>query len=756
MRQNSHTTESVLESIAEAYVSLDWKWRILHVNQEAEKFLNKPLAELVGKILWDEYPDLVGTNAYYEYHRAMADRAAVTLEEHTPRRGIWLELRGYPTEEGLAVYFRDISARKHVEQALEESEERFRATFEEAALGIAHVALDGRWLRVNQRLCDILGYTRDELFLRTNQSMSHPDDLHEELDLLSHLLAGDLSTYSIAKRYVHKNGATVWVDVTMSVVTPRSGAARYLLAFVEDITGRRAAEEQLRQQFVLTRSLTDNTTEALFMMDTAGRVTFLNPAAEQLSGWEASEIVGKVLHDTIHYLKPDGTLNAMLESPLTAVLTTGTGVRNHEDMFVRKDGSFVPVLCANAPIIDPSGMIMGAVLAVHDNTERKRAERALRESEERYRHIVDTTFEGVWSYDEYGVTTYVNGRMAEMLGCATDEMLGRSIYDFVFDSDLAEARAHFSERLDGWKDQVESRLRRKDGSALYYLSSASALGGSGGRRVITAMISDITALKSAQSDLERAYDREHRISETLQRSLLIMPARDGFRGLSIESLYEAAWEEAQVGGDFCDAFSVAGGKVALVLGDVAGKGLAAAARTAEIKFTLRAFMRDTASPAVAAARLNEFVCDAHTLPEQSDDMIVGLTIAVFDPKTGALELTVCGAEPPLILRASGGSEEAPASGLPIGAISGAEYDAVTMQLNVGDTLLMVTDGITEARRDKVFFGYDGMTRLAAQARSFPALGQIARAILGGAQNFAGGRLQDDACLLLARRTAYVG
>ncbi|MEO7717551.1 MAG: PAS domain S-box protein [Capsulimonas sp.] len=752
MRQNSQTTDSILESSAEAYVSLDREWRILRVNPEAERFLNKRSEELLGKILWEVYPDLVGTNAYYEYHRAMAERSAITLEEHTQRRDIWLELRGYPTEDGLAVYFRDISDRKRVEQALEESEERFRATFEEAALGIGHVAPDGRWLRVNQRLCDILGYTRDEMFLRTNQSMSHPDDLHDELDMLSQLLAGELSTYAIAKRYIHKNGGAVWVDVTMSVVTPRSGASRYLLAFVEDITGRRAAEEQLRQQFVLTRSLTDNTTEALFMMDTAGRVTFLNPAAEQLVGWVASDLVGKVLHDAVHYLKPDGTRNAMLESPLTAVFTTGTGVRNHEDTFVRRDGSFVPVLCANAPIIDPSGMIMGAVLAVHDNTDRKRAEQAVRESEERYRHIVDTTFEGVWSYDEYGVTTYVNGRIAEMLGYGPDEMLGRSIYDFVFDSDLAEARSHFTERLDGSKGAVESRLRRKDGSELYYLSSASALSDSGGRRTITAMISDITALKRAQAELEHAYQREHRISETLQRSLLIMPPRDGFPGLTIESLYEAAWDEAQVGGDFCDAFSISGGKIALVLGDVAGKGLAAAARTAEIKFTLRAFMRDTSSPAIAAGRLNEFVCEAHTLPEQTDDMIVSLTLAVFDPKTGDLEITVCGAEPPLILRTSGLCEEAPASGLPIGSISGVEYDSIHVHLNIGDTTLMATDGITEARRGNVFFGYEGMTRIAAQARSFPALSQIARAILSGAQNFAGGRLQDDACLLLARRT----
>ena len=142
---------------------------------------------------------------------------------------------------------RDITERKRAEEELRESEERLRATFEQAAVGIAHVGLQGHWLRVNQKLCDIVGYTREELAERTFQDITHPDDLEADLAFVRQLLAGHISTYSMEKRYFHKDGSIVWIELTVSLVRELSGEPKYFISVVEDICAKKRAEVELRQ-----------------------------------------------------------------------------------------------------------------------------------------------------------------------------------------------------------------------------------------------------------------------------------------------------------------------------------------------------------------------------------------------------------------------------------------------------------------------------------------------------------------------------
>ena len=137
--------------------------------------------------------------------------------------------------------------RKRTEEALRESEERFRATFEQAAVGIAHVDPDGRWLRVNQRLCDIVGYSREELLEKTFQDITHPDDLDSDIEKVHQLLAGEISTYSMEKRYFKKDGSIVWINLTVSPLREPSGEIKYFIAAIEDITERKQAEEALQE-----------------------------------------------------------------------------------------------------------------------------------------------------------------------------------------------------------------------------------------------------------------------------------------------------------------------------------------------------------------------------------------------------------------------------------------------------------------------------------------------------------------------------
>lgn len=153
----------------------------------------------------------------------------------------------------------EIFKRKQIEKALRDSEERFRTAFHQAAVGIAHVGLDGRWLLVNQRLCDIVGYTAEELESRTFQEITHPDDLTASLKYVDEILKGNIQTYTIEKRYFRKDGSLVWINLTVSLTYNTSGEPKYFIAVIEDISDRKHSQAQiqasLREKEVLLKEI---------------------------------------------------------------------------------------------------------------------------------------------------------------------------------------------------------------------------------------------------------------------------------------------------------------------------------------------------------------------------------------------------------------------------------------------------------------------------------------------------------------------
>jgi PAS domain S-box-containing protein len=141
----------------------------------------------------------------------------------------------------------DITERKAAEDALRASEERFRGTFENAGVGMAHTDFDGPWLRLNEKLCAIVGYTREELLHKTFQDITYPDDLPASVDRVARLRRGESPSYSLEKRYVRKDGSPVWVDLSVSLQRDAAGAPAYMIAIIQDISERKRLEGELRR-----------------------------------------------------------------------------------------------------------------------------------------------------------------------------------------------------------------------------------------------------------------------------------------------------------------------------------------------------------------------------------------------------------------------------------------------------------------------------------------------------------------------------
>ena len=126
---------------------------------------------------------------------------------------------------------------------LREAEDRFRGAFDSAAIGMALVAPDGRWLQVNSAVCELVGFSEDELLGGTFQGITHPDDLDADLEFVRQMLAGAIQTYQMDKRYIHKLGHTIWIRLSVSLVRDPAGAPAYFVSLIQDISQQRYAEE---------------------------------------------------------------------------------------------------------------------------------------------------------------------------------------------------------------------------------------------------------------------------------------------------------------------------------------------------------------------------------------------------------------------------------------------------------------------------------------------------------------------------------
>lgn len=278
---------------------------------------------------------------------------------------------------------------------------------------------------------------------------------------------------------------------------------------------------------------------------------------------------------------------------------------------------------------------------------------------------------------------------------------------------------------------------------------------------------DLTEHKHLADRWVHEAERDHRIAETLQRCLLPTSFEEIGPAFAIQALSRPAFaDEASVGGDFYDAYLLPGGKTALVVGDVMGKGLAAAISIAEVRFALRGFLYEDASPAGALQRLNHFLIASQRLEKRPRNVLVSLSLAILDTETGdgAGTIALAGAEAALVRRAATGAVHSiqGKGNLLLGVNPGEEYAAEPFRLAPGDVLLLMTDGVTDARSGKDFFGIEGAAATLATSGSMleaadaadpdAALSRCTQDIADAAAAFADRRtLRDDVCLLLARR-----
>jgi PAS domain S-box-containing protein len=158
------------------------------------------------------------------------------------------------------------------------------ATFEQAAIGIAHLTLGEEWISVNQRFCEITGFTREEILKVKMEGLTHPEDVLASREFISRIRSGELPEYKMEKRYVRKNGVVIWVHLTVSIVRSTTGDPLYLVAFIEDITPRRQAQHEANRTFSLLKATLESTADGILVVDLKGKILSFNQKMSDLWG----------------------------------------------------------------------------------------------------------------------------------------------------------------------------------------------------------------------------------------------------------------------------------------------------------------------------------------------------------------------------------------------------------------------------------------------------------------------------------------
>jgi PAS domain S-box-containing protein len=318
-------------------------------------------------------------------------------------------------------------------------------------------------------------------------------------------------------------------------------------ALRDEIARRERVEADLHRQREYLRTTLASIGDAVVVTDPDGRIRFLNDVAASLIGVPADAAHDRPIGELMRI--EDEETAAPVENPVLAVLRTGKpqGLANHSTL-VAADGRRVPIDDSASPIRDDDGATLGVVLVFRDVAARRAAERAVRDSEERFRRIVETAHEGIWLVDADGRTLFANDRMAALLGLTPDELATRPVAEFCFDDDLPIARDHLAANLDGHAQQFDFRFRRADGSELLVLASTSPIADPSGR-VIAAlgMFSDITERKRAEAALLDADRRKDDFLAMLGHELRnpLGPIRNAVEVLRLRGPADPLLEEAR-------------------------------------------------------------------------------------------------------------------------------------------------------------------------------------------------------------------
>ena len=661
---NEKTVEfrDILDRISDGFIALDKEWRYVYVNPKASELIGRQPAELLGKNMWELYPGSVGNEFYTAYHEAMEKQQYYFIESFYKDYDKWFENHIYPSSVGLSIHFRDITDKKKTEMSLaqsverfnaaanatndvlwevdiqkgtlwwndnfykkfgydkelveqdkmswenfihpedkqrvissinkaigatqettwkeeykfaksdgtylniydrcyilrdadgkaykmigsmtdvtplfearenlKKSEERYRNLFERASDSILIHDFNGNIVEVNQAAIEYSGFSNDELKEMNIGDLLFKEDLDWHPIPFERLKSGQ-ATHS-RRRILTKAGLMLTMDISSKMLPDGN-----VMAVIRDVTEKTKAEKALRDSELRFRTLADNTPVGIFQTDAEGQTIYVNEKWMEYTGLTFGEVMGEGWITAIHPEDKDLLLQNWQDKK------TVRSESSSEYRLVSKNGTVRWVSGKAVPLYDNEGVLTGYLGTISDITQEKNALESLKESEEKYRTLVERATDGIFIADKDGRFVVVNSSGCTMSQYPLEEILQMSIYDLVDKEELNENPFHFSEMSSERGAIVQRKMKRKDGSLVDIEVNAKSL--SDNR--FLAFIRDITERKKAEEEIIRAKKQFQNLVENISgvywvndlenlQTLYISPSYETIWGRSCEMLYK--------------------------------------------------------------------------------------------------------------------------------------------------------------------------------------------------------------------------
>ncbi|MEM7548953.1 MAG: PAS domain S-box protein [Bacteroidota bacterium] len=417
-------------------------------------------------------------------------------------------------KEMIQAFVRDISERKRAESEIRSSEERFRKVFSASPLGMTILDLEGNFVEVNDRLCNILGYTKQEYYNLNYRDVIYNENTEEDERLVKSLIENELPHIEYEKRYIHKNGSVVWIKITATMIRDEKGAPLYGMSMIEDITDKRKAQILLRESEERFRKIFDQSPIGISIISPEGYYLDANEQMAKIIGYKREEILSKNYVDATH--PEDKSKDARLtkkvfdgEVPYFSLIKR----------YIRKDGKLIWAKLTGTVIRNEEGTPIYGLGMIEDITKTKEAEEKLRQSEERFEKLATISPVGIFSTDREGNTTYINKQWSKITGLDMEKASGSNWSTALHPDDKKRV---FEEWMNAVNEDVEFssefRFQRPDGKVTWVLTQATKKENEDGETIgYIGSVTDIDGRIQAEADLHRSNYELQKINSELDR-----------------------------------------------------------------------------------------------------------------------------------------------------------------------------------------------------------------------------------------------
>ncbi len=519
VKESEERYKELASSITDVFFAMDENLRYTYWNKASEILTGILAQDAIGKSVWEIFPDRPWRRkAEQMYREVLKTQQLQTFvnDYDTDGRHCVLEINAYPSQTGVSVFVKDISEHKRAEDARREAEEETRALLEEAPVSIINTDLEGNIIYVNERFESESGYSRGDIIGKSGFQLDwFPASTLRFLAerMLARLGGGPAKHWET--QFKCQDGRLIWVELEAKILE-RSEVPIGFEIIATNITERKQAEEALRRSEERYRTMMEEMEEGYYEVDIAGNFTFVNDAMSRILGYSRDELIG--MNYRIYTPKED--VDPIFQA-YNRVYRTGELLKSFPMPEIRKNGTRILAEDSVFPLWDGKGKVIGFRGISRDVTERKRAEETLRQSEERYRTILEETGDGYFETDLAGNFTFVNDAQTRLLGYSREEIIGTNFRAFTPEEKVkavVKAYNHMYETGEPLRDFIDEVIRKDRSHGLAETSAFPIRNDRGEIIGFRGVRRDITARDRMEEALRQSEERYRTILEEMEDS----------------------------------------------------------------------------------------------------------------------------------------------------------------------------------------------------------------------------------------------